>query len=110
MAGRKLPPVILSGGERAELEGLSRRRKTAQAIALRARIVLAASAGGRNNDIATRLGIVPATVGKWRRSFLESRLDGLHAEPRPGAPRTIDDERSEAVIVQALESAPAGAT
>jgi transposase len=110
MAGRTLPPVILSEDERAELEGLSARRKTAQAIALRARIVLAASTGSRNKDVAARLGIDPATVGKWRRRFLARRVDGLHDEPRPGTPRTIDDERIEAVIVKTLESTPAGAT
>jgi transposase len=110
MAGRKLPPVILSEGERAELERLSRRRKTAQGIALRARIVLAASMGVRNKDVAVRLGIDPATVGKWRRRFLAKRVDGLHDEPRPGTPRTITDDRIEAVIVKTLESTPAGAT
>jgi transposase len=110
MSGRKLPPVILSEDERAELEGLLARRKTAQAIALRARIVLAASAGYRNKDIAVRLRVDPATVGKWRRRFLAKRVDGLHDEPRPGTPRTIDDARIEAVVVKTLESTPAGAT
>lgn len=110
MAGRKLPPVILSTSERAELERLAGRRKTAQAIAMRARIVLLASGGALNKTIAERLGIDPATVGKWRRRFLAKRMDGLHDEPRSGAPRTLSDARIEAVIVKTLESTPPGAT
>jgi transposase len=110
MAGRRLPPVVLSEEERSELEGLSRRRKTAQAMALRARIVLAASMGEAGKDIAARLRIDPATVGKWRRRFLAERLDGLYDEPRSGAPRTIQDTQIEAMIVRTLESTPSGAT
>jgi transposase len=110
MAGRKLPPVILSEAERDELEGLSRRRKTAQAIALRARIVLAASTGARTEDIAVRLKVNPATVRKWHRRFVAKRVNGLHDEPRSGTPRTITDERVEAVIVKTLESSPVAAT
>lgn len=110
MAGRKLPPVVLSQTERAELERLSRRQKTAQAIALRARIVLAASAGSRSEDIAVRLGVNAATVRKWHRRFVVKRVDGLHDEQRPGTPRTITDDRIEALIVKTLESTPVGAT
>jgi transposase len=110
MAGRKLATLILSAEERAELGRLAARRKTAQAIALRARIVLLASTGALNKQIAERLGVDPATVGKWRRRFLARRVDGLHDEPRSGAPRTITDARIEAVIVQTLETTPPGAT
>jgi transposase len=110
MAGKKLPPITLSESERAALEALTARRKTSQASAMRARIVLAASEGARNTDIAARLRISPVTVGKWRHRFAEARLDGLHDEPRPGAPRTIDDQRVDALIVKTLESTPVGAT
>ena len=96
----------LSDEERAELKALATRRKTAQALALRARIVLACAEGGQNTEVAARLGLDRATVGKWRRRFVERRVDGLHDEPRSGAPRTIDDARIEAVIVSTLESLP----
>jgi hypothetical protein len=49
-------------------------------------------------------------VGKWRRRFVERRLEGLVDEPRPGAPRKITDERIEQVVVATLERTPAGAT
>ena len=108
--GRTLEGLALSEGQRAELEALAARRKTAQALALRARIVLLASEGLRNKDVAARLDIDRATAGKWRMRFLAAGLDGLRDEPRCGAPRTVDDARIEAVVVRTLESVPADAT
>src|SRR5215208_2915908 len=102
--GRLLESLVLSESERAELGALAARRKTAQALALRARIVLLAGDGIANKDVAARLDIDPVTVGKWRRRFLVDRLDGLRDEPRCGAPRTVEDARIEAVIVRTLES------
>lgn len=110
MAVQQLAPLILSDDERAELTSLTMRRKTAQALALRARIVLACAEGGQNKEVAAQLGLDRSTVGKWRRRFVERRADGLHDEPRSGAPRTIDDARVEAVIVKTLESLPEDAT
>src|ERR1700745_3291327 len=105
-AVQRLAPLILSDGERAELQSLMMRRKTAQALALRARIVLTCAEGGQNKEVAGKLGLRRGAVGKWRRRFVEQRVAGLHDEPRSGAPRTIDDARIEAVIVRTLESCP----
>ena len=77
---------------------------------LRCRIVLAAAEGATNNEVAERLGVHPATVSKWRRRFVERRLEGLSDEPRPGAPRSITDEQLEQVIVKTLEETPIDAT
>lgn len=110
MADRRTSRLELSEREDSELRGLAARRKTAQALALRARIVLGCVAGGTDIEVAAGLGISRLTVGKWRRRFLADRLEGLRDEPRSGAPRTVDDERIEAVIVQTLESLPADAT
>jgi transposase len=107
---RRLAVLELSDAERSELTALAARRTTAQGLALRARIVLACAAGEPNKAVAARLGVDRDTVGKWRRRFVEDRLDGLRDEPRSGAPRTIDDSRIEAVIVRTLESLPANAT
>jgi transposase len=96
--------------ERSELTGLAGRRKTAQAMAMRARIVLTCAEGLQSKQVAAKLGVDEATVGKWRRRFVERRLDGLYDEPRSGTPRTLEDARIEAVIVATLESAPANAT
>ena len=110
MAGRQLAPLALSDEERFELEALAARRKTAQALVLRARIVLACAEGSENKEVSAGLHIDQGTVGKWRRRFVERRMDGLHDEPRSGAPRSIDDVRIEGVIVRTLESLPADAT
>jgi transposase len=111
MTGRRAAPeIVLRDDERRELEALARRRKTAQAMAMRGRIVLACAEGLQSKQVAATLGVSQATVGKWRRRFAAHRLDGLYDEPRPGAPRTIDDARIEAVIVTTLESVPEDAT
>lgn len=108
--GRPTARVVLSEEERETLERWARRPKSAQALALRCRIVLAAAAGETNTAIAGRLGCNPSTVGKWRTRFAARRLDGLHDEPRPGKPRTISDQDVERVIVKTLEETPREAT
>ena len=109
MGGRAVD-VKVTETERAELSSLSARRNTAQALALRARIILACARGEQNKRVAAQLDVDVDTVSKWRRRFAEHRTDGLPDEPRSGAPRTIDDERIEATIVRTLESLPPGAT
>src|SRR3954468_23478602 len=102
--------VVLSDEERACLEAWSRRRKTAQALALRSRIVLAAAEGAANYEIAEQFGVSRPTVTKWRNRFAERRLEGLLDEPRPGRPRTVTDEQVERIVTTTLESAPKDAT
>ncbi len=102
--------VTLGDDERETLERWARRPKSAQALALRCRIVLACADGGSNTEIGERLGVTRGTVAKWRTRFIDKRLDGLHDEPRPGAPRTISDDDVERVIVKTLEETPANAT
>jgi transposase len=102
--------IDLSVEERGELEGLSRRRRTAQGLAQRAQIVLLAAEGLENKAIAQRVGAVENTVGKWRRRFAEHRLDGLYDEPRPGRPRQIGDEEIAETIRLTLETTPRNAT
>jgi transposase len=102
--------IELSGEERQALEAWTRRRRTAAALSMRARIVLACAGGERNTEIAARLGVHRNTVALWRRRFLEFRLDGLLDEPRPGQPRKVTDAQVEAVITKTLESAPKDAT
>jgi transposase len=102
--------VVLSDDGRVTLERWARRPKSAQALALRCRIVLACAEGGHVYEVAERLGLDEHTVGKWRRRFLADRLDGLHDEPRPGTPRSISDDDVEAVIVKTLEETPVDAT
>jgi transposase len=108
--GRPKAELSLTDDERERLVRWSRRAKSAQSLALRSKIVLACADGLDNKQVAAKLGVVPATVGKWRRRFVDRRLDGLLDEPRPGGPRTIGDEQIEAVIVATLERTPKDAT
>jgi transposase len=108
--GRPKAALEVSAEQREQLETLARRRTTGQALALRARIVLACAEGGHNGEVAHRLGIRRQTVGRWRTRFIESGVDGLLDEPRPGAPRKISDAAVENIITVTLESKPKGAT
>ncbi len=103
--------IELTDDERSVLESWTRRHTSAQALALRARIVLMASEGlWSNGEISEALDVSRPTVTKWRNRFAARRLEGLVDEPRPGRPRTITDEQVEAVVIKTLESAPRDAT
>jgi transposase len=106
----KATPLAPTAEERAELEKLVRRRKTAQDLALRARIVLYGAKGLTNQTVAREVGACAHTVGKWRERFARDRLDGLRDEPRSGAPRTVTDERVAELLVRTLEATPESAT
>ena len=110
MGDTRLKPLVLSVTERRALENWAKRRKTAQGLALRARIVLACAEGHSNTAVAAPAGVSRATVTKWRARFLARRLDGLGDQPRPGVPRTITDAQVEEVVVRTLEEIPEGAT
>lgn len=86
------------------------RPKSAQRLALRARIVLTCADEPGNTAVAARLGVCAATVGTWRNRFVAERLEGLVDEPRPGAPRTVADADVEQVVTKALETKPNAAT
>jgi transposase len=101
---------MLTDTDRRTLQGWTRRRKTAQALGIRARIVLACAEGGSNTAVAARLGMSRNTVRIWRARFLRDGPDGLLDEPRPGRPRTVSDEQVEQVVVTTLEETPADAT
>src|SRR4051812_22685436 len=108
--GRPTKPLNVTPEEKEKLSMLARRPKSAQAIAMRARIVLGCSDGLSNGGVAKRLRITGATVCKWRERFRVNRLEGLLDEPRPGAPRSITDARVEEVITKTLESMPVNST
>jgi transposase len=110
MPSSLLAPLELTADERSQLESWTRRRTSAQALALRSRIVLLAADGLKNTEIAAELGIHRNVAGKWRARFLAHRLDGLTDEPRPGRPRTISDEQVEEVVIKTLETTPRDAT
>ncbi len=108
--GPKPRTILLTDDERARLVELARRSKTANAVARRARIVLAAADGLGNTEMSRTLGVSLGTAVKWRARFLRMRLDGLLDEPRVGAPRTVSDAQVEQVVTKTLEETPRGET
>jgi transposase len=108
--GRPIAELKLSSEERVTLERWAQRPKTAQALALRSRIILTCASGKTNIETAHHLKVTLQTVGKWRSRFVVRRLDGLLDEPRPGMPRKIGDEKVERVIRLTLETKPRDAT
>ena len=109
-SGRPLSPLTVSAEQREQLQSWSRRAKTAQALAMRSRIVLLAGDGLRNKEIAHRQGCSQPTVGKWRQRFIDFGVDGLLDEPRAGTPRKLSDRQVERVLTRTLESQPEAAT
>ncbi len=107
--GKAAVAIELDAVERRELQSLARAQKTGQAMARRARIVLAAAAGMENEAICIEVGADANTVGKWRRRFAVNRLDGLLDEPRPGTPHQIGNGETTDTIRRTLETTPHGA-
>jgi transposase len=109
--GPKAVALALTEAERAELRRLLRRRGVGQALAQRARVVLAcAEPGATNLGVATGLGVSRQTVATWRQRFAEHRLEGLVDAPRSGAPRSVGDEAVERLVALTLEETPDNAT
>jgi transposase len=102
--------LVVSAEDRETLERWAGRRSTAQALALRSRIVLGCSTGGTNTDVAEELHVTNATVGRWRSRFVARGPAGLLDEPRSGAPRRISDAKAGEVVVRTLESTPCDTT
>ncbi|MEV0400314.1 FCD domain-containing protein [Actinoallomurus sp. NPDC050550] len=98
--------LVLSDSDRSTL--LAWGSQSDGALAQRSRIVLACAEGLSNKDVAARLGVSPATVGKWRDRFTERGLDGLADAPRPGRPRSVDRREAERLIAAALGTAERG--
>lgn len=108
--GRRLASLTLTAADRAELEDVATSTSLPQALALRARMILASCEGLTNADVARKVGASPQAVGKWRKRYLEGGIESLRDEPRPGRPRTFDDEKVAQVIKRALQEKPPNGT
>ena len=108
--GRPKKSLQIAEEDHDKLRMIALRPKSAQAMAMRARIVLHCGQGMSNTEVARKMHITGATVGKWRERFRKSGLDGLLDEPRVGAPRKITDRQVEEVVTKTLESMPANST
>jgi len=108
--GRPKTALVLSEDERIQVSSLTKSRTLPHAIVARAKVVLWAAEGASNTEIANRLQWSNATVGKWRRRFIERRLPGLYDELRPGRPRSIEDEQVAALLKRTLSREPKAGT
>ena len=108
--GRPKAVLVLSAEQRAQLESMASSRSLPAGLVTRVRIVLLSAAGKMNQEIARQLGLTNATVGKWRRRFVEQGVAGLHDELRPGRPRPISDERVARLVRKTLETKPQDGT
>jgi putative transposase len=108
--GRPKVALVLTPEQREQLEGLAGSRSLPAGLVMRARIILLSASGKTNLQIARQLELTKATVGKWRRRFLQQDVAGLHDELRPGRPRPISDERVAQLVRKTLETKPKGGT
>src|SRR5450755_3384454 len=108
--GRPKAVLVLSPQQREQLESLTSSRSLPVGLVRRARIILLSASGKTNMQIARQMGLSNATVGKWRRRFLEQDVSGLHDELRPGRPRPISDERVAQLVRKTLDSKPKDGT
>src|SRR5215471_18119272 len=108
--GRPKAELVLRPEQREQLESLAASRSLPAGLVSRARIVLLSAAGKTNQQIAAQMGLSPATVGKWRRRFVQQGVTGLHDELRPGRPRSISDEKVARLVRQTVETKPPDST
>src|SRR6202166_899662 len=108
--GRPRAALVLRPEQREQLESMAGSRSLPAGLVSRARIILLNASGKTNQQIARHMGLTNATVGKWRRRFLEQDVSGLHDELRPGRPRPISDERVARLVRKTLETKPKDGT
>ena len=104
--GRPSTPLELSESDREQLQSMAQSRSLPHGLVRRAEIVLLAAEGWPHEAIGGAVGVSRVTVGKWRQRFLDRGLNGLHDEPRPGAPRSITDEQVAEVVYKTLKTKP----
>ena len=110
MVGRQADLVVLSGEDRTFLEAQVWRHKAPRSLSDRCRMILLCAEGLQSKEVAERLGVHEHTVGKWRRRFVQDRIEGLTDEYRAGRPRTVSDAQVAQVIERTLNTTPKDAT
>jgi putative transposase len=108
--GRPKSELKLSSQQREQLQVWVNSPSMPNGIVNRMRIVLLADKGHNNKQISGRLDLSQATVGKWRKRFLQQGVQGLHDELRPGRPRSVSDEKVAALIQKTISTQPSQGT
>lgn len=100
--------VELSVTERVKLEQMLRRGKHSARRLTRARILLKAADGLRDDEIAEAVETSLPTVERTRKRFAEVRLGALDERPRPGKKPVLDERGEARLIAEACSQAPGG--
>lgn len=108
--GRPNTSVIITPAERSDLRAIVRSRSLPHAVVRRARIVLLSAEGTSNRAVARQCGVSAPVVSLWRQRYQQRGLAGLHAELRPGRPRSHSDEEVAGLLRKVLHSTPPAAT
>jgi putative transposase len=108
--GRPKEPLVLSARAREELESISGSRSLPHGLVRRAKAILLSAEGLSNVDVGKRIGMSNWMVGEWRKRYLRQGLAGLYDAPKPGGPRSIEDDAVAALIRKTLRSKPKDAT
>jgi putative transposase len=108
--GRPKKPLKLSDQVREQLLSIANSRSLPYSHVRRANIILMSDQGLTNTAIAQKVGLSISVVGMWRNRFIVQGLMGLYDEPKPGVPRSINDEQIAQLIHKTLKSKPKGAT
>lgn len=105
----KLYHVHLSDDQRVQLEQIVSRGKGAARVMMRARILLKAAEGWKDDRIVEALGSSVPTVARVRRRFVEGGLDAaIKDKPQPGRPHALSSKQAAHLIAIACSPAPDG--
>src|ERR1700733_8573996 len=108
---RIAPPVTLSDQDRTTLDSLARSRTSSARLVERARVVLLASRGMQDVEIAQKLGVSRAKASRWRKRFIAEGMKGIeHEARRSGRPRIITADREASIVRKTIHELPAART
>lgn len=100
--------VELTEEERGVLKKRLRATTTPARDVLRARIILLAAQGKRNDQIAPQLGVSASVVSRWRVRFARQGMAGLQDVPRSGRPEQYDEATERRILAKLDEPPPGG--
>jgi putative transposase len=102
--------IELTAQEEKTLRMWTRAGTTEQRVARRAKVILCLAEGLPIREVGEKCGLSQISIFKWKRRFLEMRLDGLSDQQRRGRPATITAEERLVVIDLATRTPPKGKT
>lgn len=101
--------VNLTDSERDALQNLIKKGKDSSRKLTRARILLLADTGKKDDEIMDSLQTSRPTVERIRKKFVEGGIEwAINERPRPGSRLKLDDKAEATLIALACSDAPDG--